>query len=290
MRAHIAPKFAGICVVGLCGIAAANSSSAQTPTAQSTSGDAGVTPAQHLLSDKLTVDAGMFVVATDVTARLNGNATVATGGQSVDFGHAFGTNSDATRVRADVLWRFLPKHHLRFMYFDDDVRHTRSIDQDIAWGDYTFQANARVTAETKTTVYDMAYEYAFARGDNYEVDGSAGIHYTRFSLGLAGNATVTLPNGSIESASYQSKTSTLPAPLPVFGLRGAWAAAPNLYLDASAQVFKFKYQGYDGSWWDLRAAATWMFSRHFGVGAGWNRFTTHLDVDRSHFQGRLSTG
>ena len=66
----------------------------------------------------------------------------------------------------------------------------------------------------------------------------------------------------MQAASFQSSTSHLPAPLPVIGVRGGWAFAPNWYLEGAAQVFKVKISDYDGSWWDLRAGVTWMYNRH----------------------------
>ena len=88
----------------------------------------------------------------------------------------------------------------------------------------------------------------------------------------------------------QTKSSSLPAPLPVIGLRGGWVVAPQWYLDAQATFFKVNVDGYDGHWADLRLGATWMFSRHMGVGLGYNRFTTRVDVNRSDFNGRLNFG
>jgi len=63
---------------------------------------------------------------------------------------------------------------------------------------------------------------------------SAGVHYLDMTLQLAGAATVTQSDGTVQSASYQSKRSGLPVPLPVAGLRAGWAIAPNWYLDAAA--------------------------------------------------------
>ncbi len=291
MRSRITLRVAGLAVAGLFGSIAATSSLAQTSSSGvMVSAEPAATPAHHLLTDEWVVNAGAFVMATNLNASLNGTAAASGVNREVDFDQAFGTNSDATRVRADVTWRFLPRHHVRFLYFDNDVKKTRTIDKDITWGDYTFLANGQVTAEDKFTVYELAYEYAFMREPTYEVVGTFGVHYLDMSLRLSGNATVTLPDGTVQPANFESKTSALPAPLPVLGVRGGWEVAPNWYLDASAQVFKVKIGDYDGNWWDLRANATWMYNRHFGLGAGWNKFTAHVDVDKTNFHGSLNTG
>jgi len=133
--------------------------------------------------------------------------------------------------------------------------------------------------------------FGFLRAPDYEVVGSFGVHLEDLSLKLAGNAVLHDANGvPIGSGSYTSKSSSLPAPLPVLGLRGGYAMAPNWYLDGQAQYFKFKIDAYDGHWWDLRAGVTWMYNDHFGLGAAWNKFSTSLTVSKTNFNGGLNVG
>ena len=71
--------------------------------------------------------------------------------------------SAPTRIRADALWRITPAHHLRFLCFDNTSTRSRTIDRDVHWGDYTFQASGLVEAETKFRIVELVYEYAFLR-------------------------------------------------------------------------------------------------------------------------------
>jgi len=248
-------------------------------------------PAEELLNARFNVSLGTFVVASNLNGSLRGTAN--TNNQNVDFDKEFGTDADQTRWRVDVSWRITQRQHLRFMYFDNDIQRTRTIDQNLEWGDYTFLAGAQVTAEQKFRVYELSYEYAFLRRDNYEIVASAGIHFEDLILKLSGNASLTVdtPAGPVEQpATFTTKQSSVPAPLPVLGVRGDWAVSDHVYLDASAQVFKLSYQGIDGNWSDLRAGATWMFNQHFGVGVGYDRFATHIDVNKGSFNGRLNVG
>jgi hypothetical protein len=287
MHSRIALKVAGLAAAGLGSIVAANSSLAQSTAGVADSAESSLTPAQHLLTDKFVISAGAFVLATHLNGSLNGNATANGISQDVNFDQAFGTNSDSTRIRADFAWHFLPRQSIRFQYFDNDVKKTRTLDKDIVWGDYTFKAAAQATAENKFTVYELDYEYAFLLDPTYEVAATAGVHYSKTTLGISGNASVTLPDGTVEPASFQSKSSSLPAPLPVIGLRGGWAFAPDWLLQASGQFFKVKVSDYDGHWWDLNADVTWMYNNHVGIGAGWDSYTTHVGVDKANFQGHL---
>ena len=249
------------------------------------------TPAEDLLKDRFNVDLGTFVVGSNLNGSLTGTAN--TDKQNINFDKVFGTDADQTRWRADVLWRITQRQHLRFMYFDNNISRTRPIDQNLAWGDYTFVAGGEVTAQQKFQVYELSYEFAFLRADNYEVVASGGIHYDDLTLKLSGNASLTVdtPTGPVQQATtFSTKQSSVPVPLPVLGLRGDWAVSDHVYLDGSVQVFKLSYQGIDGNWSDLRAGAAWMFNHHFGLGIGYDRFATHIDLNKGSFNGRLNVG
>lgn len=238
--------------------------------------------AQGLLDNKWVFSGGAFLVGTDVNASLNGSSTT---NPDVDFDQTFGKASDATRLRIDGLWRITPKHHLRFQFFNDRTTRSRVLDRTINWGDATYNVGTNVESEVKMDVYALAYEYAFWRTPTYEISGSFGVNYTDLNLRLSGTATV---NGVVRP--FETRNSSLPAPLPMIGLRGGWVVAPDWYLDAQAQMFKISVDGYDGHWTDLRAGATWMFSRNFGIGLGYNHFIAKVDVDRSNYNGRVKFG
>lgn len=277
MRSTVALKIAPLAAAGL--IWAAGVSPARA--------NDDIAPSDAPLTDRFVVNLGTFIVSTNIKAELDGATSR---NPEVDFNQSLGTGGDFTRGRADLLWRITPKHHVRLLYFHNSSTHTRVINKDIAWDDYTFLADGSVSTNVKFNAYELAYEYALWVRPTYEISASIGVHYLDFGLKLAGNATFTDDQGVVHPAAFETKTSNLPAPLPVIGLRGGWAATSHLYLQAQAQVFKFKYEGYDGNWSDLRADATWMFTRHFGAGLGYNRFHVNVDVSRAAFNGNLNLG
>ena len=89
------------------------------------------TNAQGLISNSFVLSAGAFIVGTDVRARLNGSSTT---NPEIDFDDTFGTGSDSTRARADALWRFTPRHHLRFLYFNNSITRNKVLERDVAVG------------------------------------------------------------------------------------------------------------------------------------------------------------
>ncbi len=267
---------------------AATPSNAQTSSA----GQVGeVSPSESLLNDHFIFTVGAFVVTSNINGSLSGSAN--TSDQKVNFDKQFGTDADQTRWRADVLWRITARQQLRFNYFSNDIQRTRNLDRDLAWGDYTFVTGGAVTAETKLRVYELDYQFAFLRRPTYEIVAIAGLHLDDLTLKLSGNASLTVdtPTGPVEqSATFTSKSNSVSSPLPVLGLRANWAVSPHIYLDASGQLFAISYQGVSGNWSDLRAGASWMFSDHFGIGIGYDRFATHADLSKVSFSGRLNFG
>jgi hypothetical protein len=118
------------------------------------------------------------------------------------------------------------------------------------------------------------------------VAANIGLHVTDMTLKLNGTASVN--GGAPVSGAFQSNSVT--APLPVIGLRGAWAVTPNLVLDAQGQFFKLNGNGYGGSWSDLRANATWMFTKNYGLGLGYDRYYNRVDVTKDNFDGKVKFG
>jgi hypothetical protein len=273
-------------VLGLANALVANTALAQSAVSINNNTLVEGTSTPGYLTDPFSLSLGTFLVGSNLKSTFDGAA--AESNVPVDFAHTFGMDKDATRLRADAQWRITPKHHLRFVYFNNNVTRNRTLDKDFAWGDYTFQANGNISAQNKLQVYELAYEYAFVRRPTFELAAGAGVHMLNMSIKLAGQATFTDANGTVAPTSYSSSNSNLPAPLPVIGAHATWAVTPNIFIEPEAQWFKFHYDAYDGNWWDLRVAAKWMFSRHFGVGLGYDYFNVNVGVSKASFNGNIT--
>jgi len=176
------------------------------------------------------------------------------------------------------------------MYFDNSQTRSRVLAEDVEWGDYTFLAGSSAEFRQEFKVYSLAYEWAFMRSPTYEVAATLGVHYMDMQFSLSGTVNGTDPDGTPIGGVTRTRSSDLPAPLPMIGLRAGWAVAPNWYVDTQVQFFKVKIDEYDGRWTDARIGATWMFHRNYGVGMGYNWFGTRLDVEKNDFNGRLKLG
>jgi len=235
--------------------------------------------APNLLTDPFYLALGTYIVETDTDVRLDGESGQ---GTDVDWEKTFGSG-DVTRFRFDGQWRFADRHKVRFMWFDSSRDSSSTLEEEIDWGDATFPVSARVKAEFSFAVYELAYEYAFLRSENYEVSGSFGLHYTELDLELSAKAESS--GGTLDADIRES--GSVGAPLPVIGLRGLWALPYNLWIDAQAQYFALSIDEYDGSLTDLRLMVNWQPKTWLGIGIGYNQFTVDVDVEKNRFDGSL---
>jgi hypothetical protein len=226
------------------------------------------------LNDKFNFSLGGFLLETDTTIRVDGEAR----GSEIDAGRDLGLQ-DADRFRFDGYWRMTPRQKLRLMYFDTRADGTRTIDEEIDFGDEVYPVDAEVTGKIKTTVLSLAYEFDFWQRENWELGGTFGIHNLKFETRLSGE--VNGQTAAIESSAEAN------GPLPVLGLHGIYRFNEKFYLDYGVQFFKISFDVYDGSVTDANLSGVWQFSEHWGVGAGWNQFRTKLEVDGDRFDGEL---
>ena len=235
--------------------------------------------APNLLEDPFYIGLGTYIVNSDTEVSLNGEAGQ---GTRIDWDRTFG-GGDVTRFRLDGQWRFADRHKARFLWFSSSRDASRTFEEDIDWGDETFPVDARVRGEFSFDVYELAYEYAFLRRENYEVSGSFGLHYTELELTMSAKAESS--GGTLTRDISQS--GNIGAPLPVIGLRGQWALPYNLWIDAGAQYFQISIDEYDGNLTDLRATITWQPKTWLGIGLGYNQFSVDVDVEKDRFNGSL---
>jgi hypothetical protein len=232
-----------------------------------------------VLNDPWQLSLGSFIVDTDTEVRLDGDTQT---GTNVDWENTFG-GGDVTRFRIDGQWRFADRHKARFMWFSSSRSKSRTLEEEINWGEETFPVSAKVDGKFDFDVYELAYEYAFLRRDTYELSGTIGLHYTELSLSLAADAA---SSGGTLTADIKEEGS-VGAPLPVIGLRGLWQLPHHFWIDAQAQFFAISIDEYDGNLQDYKVMVNWQPKRWLGIGLGYNRFTVDVDVDADRFNGSL---
>jgi hypothetical protein len=238
--------------------------------------------APNILSDPFQLSLGTFAFTSDTEIRFDGDTSA---GTPVDWENTFG-GGDQTRFRVDGHWRFgdSGRHKVRFMWFNSSHSGSKTIEEDIHFGDVTFPVDAKVKADMGFDIYELAYEYAFLRRDTYEIAGTIGLHWTSLSSSLSAKASTS--GGNLEGDI--KREASVDAPLPVIGVRGLWALPHDFYIDAGAQFFSLSFDKYDGSLQDYRVMAVWQPKKWLGIGLGYNQFNVDVDVDGDKFNGNLN--
>jgi hypothetical protein len=222
---------------------------------------------------------GVYFMSFDTQVRLDGQVTQT--GTDVNWENEFGLK-DADRFRVDAQWRFARRHKLRLMYFENNRSHSTVLTRDINFGDTTFPVSLEVGARLDTRIIELAYEYAFLRRENLELSGSFGIHNLRVEAGLGGK--LSTPGGVTGAL---KKVATGDGPLPVLGLHFLWNMGGHFYFDGLGQFFFAEIDNYKGHLEDFKAGVTWFPVRNVGIGVGYNKLVTRLDINKSSFNGRL---
>jgi hypothetical protein len=225
------------------------------------------------LTDRFSASLGGFLLGTDTTVRVDGQGIQ---GSEIDLENDFGFD-DTQRFRIDGYWRMTPRQKIRLMYFDTRRTEDRVIQRDIVFQGQPYPVNTEIELTFSTTVVELAYEFAFLRGDSYELNGTIGIHNLKFGLDL----------DVVGQSASGSRSADANGPMPMIGVNGIWKFNDKFYLQASAQWFSISYDIYEGRLSDINASVVWQAFEHWGFGAGWNTFTTKLDVTGDNFHGSV---
>jgi hypothetical protein len=227
------------------------------------------------LTDRFSFSLGTFLLNTSTEIRVDGQAGR---GDEINLERDLGVR-DADRFRIDGYWRMTPRQKLRIMYFDTSNSANKVLERDIHFGDNIYPVSAEVKASSQTTVFELAYEFAFLHTDKYELTVTGGVHNLKFETALS------VQSGG--QAAGISNSAQADGPLPVIGVHGVWLMGDKFYFDAAAQFFKININPYDGSVSDYNASFVWRAFKNVGFGAGFNEFVTKVDVNGNNFDGSL---
>src|SRR5436190_22080599 len=196
-------------------------------------------------------------------------------------------------ARLNGYWRFADRHRLFFGYYNLNRDTTATLNRNIgpisipALGvNDTILAGSNVSAKTNWDVYIIGYGYSFYKTETAEITGKIGLDVARISASLNGTLN-TLANGVLVGATA-GNNSDVTAPLPVLGISGEWAFAPQWKLIGSIGGFKAKVSDVDATIVDGTIAVDYRILRNLGVGLGYSWLKLKGDVTKSDFNGSIN--
>lgn len=200
----------------------------------------------------------------DTALRVDSDTLV---GAVVDLEDTLGVDDSATVLRADAFYNFNQFHGISLGYYDIRRSGSRTLAEDITFGDQTFFAGSRLDTEFNTKVLKLAYRYNFVADYRTKIGTSLGFHTMEIQTSL--NAATLAVDESFRAT----------VPLPVLGLFWEYSLSPSWKLLSSIEVLQVDIGFGRGYVSDTRLTIEHDLFENFGWGFGYNGFKLDATIE-----------
>ncbi len=222
---------------------------------------------------RFSVSVGVFFTDRDSNTRVDADAADA--GTDIDLEDDLGFDKSDNVFRIDAYWRFAERHRIDVSMFDLSRNSTKVIDRDITVGDTTYPIDTELAAELELNIYKADYTWSFLQSGRNFLGVTAGLYIADIGTRFVGPLQVDRESRGIT------------APLPVFGLRGAYSFAERWSLRGSAEIFVYEYNEFEGSLYDIFAGIDFAMTDSIALGLGVNSVRMDLGFDDDKFTGAV---
>lgn len=234
------------------------------------------------LTSKLMFDGGMFFTENKFRIKVEGSVAVID--ETIDFGEQLRSDLDNDIFSFEVWWRFGEKWSLRAQYIDWDDTVSRTLQEDVVWGDVTFGAGTGVAAGTETTVTRFFFGRQFEPSDRHQIGVGFGGHQLDIGAFIAGQAIINgVPSGVRRES---AKTSGI---LPNLGGWYIYSMSPRWALTTRFDWLGAEIDKYDGYIINTAAGINFQVFEHVGIGANYNFLELDVDVDEGAWNGSVTS-
>jgi hypothetical protein len=202
---------------------------------------------------------------TDFSTRLRVDSATLGRGTELVLEDDLSVENSLQIARLDGVYHFNQRHAIAASLYDIQRTGTRTISEDINFGDETFVFNTVVESDFEQSIFKLAYRYRFLDRPKFNMSASFGLHTMQF------RTTLVVADG------LQSQEADADAPLPVIGIQGAYRFSPKWRVVGSAEWFDIQSGDFHGTFLDALFSIEYDISDRYGVGFGFNRF--ELDVE-----------
>jgi hypothetical protein len=122
-------------------------------------------------------------------------------------------------------------------------------------------------------VFKVTYKRSLANTGKVDVGVSAGLSLYTFKAGIGGEIIIDDPGGGPPTMGSGEADISISAPVPAFGFYLGYAIQPKLVFRAGSEFLGIQSGDLDIRLVDVKATLDWYFTRHFGMGLGWNSTT-----------------
>ena len=235
------------------------------------------------LSDKFSLDIGLFMPEREVELRVDGPAG-SVSGDEIDFDGSLGLSKKDDLFAMNFAWRFGEKWELGAQYFESDGQRQRVLEEDIEWGEFVFGAGTGVTAGIDFTLVRAFLGRNFTSADHHDFGIGLGIHYLEVGAFIEGQAIL---NG--QQAGFQRETVSAKAPLPNVGAWYVRSLSDRWAMRLRLDWFGAEFGDYDGELINASVGLNYQLFEHVGLGVSYNFFELDVGVDKSGWRGEVKT-
>jgi hypothetical protein len=203
-------------------------------------------------------------------------------GISISPEDTLGLKGTQTVLRLTGHYRFSRKHALIYSWYSISADGNKVVEEEFDWLDensdtITILVDAKVDSSLDYDIFKVGYLWSFYHTDKVELAAGAGLHLTRFAIGMQAETA-----GSPLSTEDVSTT----VPLPVISFNLSYNITPKFSWSLRAEAFALKFEDYDGVYTDISLATEYRAFENVGLGIGLN--TNSLKVTESTSEHKFS--
>jgi len=226
----------------------------------------------HELNDAFVFALGATYLRTSGQAQLN--STTSGVGTLIDLQDTLGLSGEATGPYADFRWRMSERWRLEASYVWISESGSKSINQDISWGDVVYPVNTALSSKFNFSDFRTSVGYSFYKTSDKELGVGLGLHVLSYQLSLA-------------SASLGTEAGNVLAPLPVLSAYGGFALNEQWSVTARLDWLSLTYQQYHGGITSVGFDVLYQPFQHIGFGVGWRGLNVNFQATSGRFVGKL---
>lgn len=203
-------------------------------------------------------------------------------GAFVNFEDALGLPDNKSVSHFDAAWRFGKKkrQYLDFGYVALNRSATRTISEDVEWGDFTFLTGADVHTVFNSSFAYVAWRYDFLQLEQVRISGSAGFDYLGIETSLEATGNVRDEMGVIHTETINEGFDAA-YPVPQFGLQLDWALTRRLSMRFFNRLIVVNVADIDGKISESTIRLNWYFTKHVGIAGGIDKESIDLKEFKS---------
>tara|TARA_R110000787_G_scaffold279936_1_gene390357 strand:- start:24149 stop:24931 length:783 start_codon:yes stop_codon:yes gene_type:complete len=235
-----------------------------------------------LLTDKFTINAGVFIPTKNVNIQADGNIPTDLE-EEIEFDEKFGLSDFQATFSLNFMWRFAKKWTLNAEYFAISNNESALLTNDVEWNDLTFKEGTSVNGGFGISVYKIFFGRLISTGDKHELGGGLGVHLLDVNAFLEGNVIV-----NDDQIIFKRSQVSVVAPLPNIGFWYIYAPTQKLSFDARVDWFGIKIGDFGGSLWNVSPGVNYQFFKNIGLSAHYKFIRVDVDVDKDNWKGNFN--